>query len=302
MSILEVRDVGKRYGDFVALTNVSLDVESGECYGLIGPNGAGKSTLMRIVAGILTRFDGRVSLFGLDIRRNPSEVKRRIGYLPEEPSLYTRPKAKDLLKYFLRLYGKKGRTEERVMEILSLVGLNHRANDRVGTFSKGMRQRLAIARALVHNPEFLMLDEPTMGLDPATADRIRNFILAQRRDGRTILLCTHYMDEAELLCDRVGIIDGGRLIASGTNQEIKSLCKGGSERLEVILRNPKLESVQLSIFRSYVLTARGITGEADLDTAYEALKPNGIISIRRLQPSLKDSFVLLTEGGGDSSA
>ena len=229
-------------------------------------------------------------------------MKRRIGYLPEEPSLYTRPKAKDLLKYFLRLYGKKGRTEERVMEILSLVGLNHRANDRVGTFSKGMRQRLAIARALVHNPEFLMLDEPTMGLDPATADRIRNFILAQRRDGRTILLCTHYMDEAELLCDRVGIIDGGRLIASGTNQEIKSLCKGGSERLEVILRNPKLESVQLSIFRSYVLTARGITGEADLDMAYEILKPNGIISIRRLQPSLKDSFVLLTEGGGDSSA
>jgi len=301
VNVLQAEDVGKRYGEFVALREVNLRVDAGECFGLIGPNGAGKSTFMRIVAGILRNFEGSVRLFGLDIRRNPRQVKRRIGYLPEEPSLYTRPRARELLEYFLRLYGEKGDVRERVMGVLDLVGLAHRAEDRVGTFSKGMRQRLAIARALVHDPDLLMLDEPTMGLDPATADRVRNFILSQREAGRTILICTHYMDEADLLCDRIGVMDGGRLVASGTNQEIKEMARSGPGRIEVILENPKLEDHQLSVFTSYRLTANGIIGEAELGVAYESLKPNGIISIRRLAPSLKDSFVLLTEAG-DSNA
>jgi ABC-2 type transport system ATP-binding protein len=290
-----MRNVGKSYGRSVALADVSLQVESGECFGLIGPNGAGKSTLVRIAAGILTDYRGWVRVFGLDMRGNPGEAKKRIGYLPEEPSLYPRPTARSLQRYFARLYGCKA-TDERVDALLSFVGLRERAQDRVGSFSKGMRQRLAIARALVHGPDLLMLDEPTMGLDPATADRMRNFILSQREEGRTILLCTHYMDEAEALCDRVGVIDGGRLVSSGTVSEMKGLCGAESNRLEVLLENPRLDNAQLSVFKSYKLVPNGIVGEADLDEAYLALRPNGVISIRRVLPSLKDSFVLLTEG------
>lgn len=296
MPVLEVRNLRKSYGRSVALDDVSLQVESGECFGLIGPNGAGKSTLVRVAVGILTRFEGDVRVFGLDIRKNPREVKRSIGYLPEEPSLYGRPTARNLLRYFARLYGQGPGAEDRIEALLWLVGLHGRADDRVSTFSKGMRQRLAIARALVHGPDLFMLDEPTMGLDPATADRIREFILSQREEGRTVLLCTHYMDEAEALCDRVGVIDGGRLVASGTVSEMKGLCGAESNRLEVLLENPRLDTAQLSVFGSYRLVPNGIVGEADLDEAYLALRPNGVISIRRVLPSLKDSFVLLTEG------
>ena len=299
--VLDLKEVTKRYGDFLALDRVSLAVEAGECYGLIGPNGAGKSTLMRIAAGILTNFDGTARVFGLDIKKRGGEAKGRIGYLPEEPSLYLRLTARQLLRYFARLYGRQDGIDRRADLLLSLVGLGDRADDRVATFSKGMRQRLAIARALVHDPELLMLDEPTMGLDPATAERIRRFILGQRREGRTIPVCTHYMDEAELLCDRIGVIDRGRLIASGTSQEIKGLCRGGPERIEILLENPRLDDGQLGAFRSYELLPNGIVGEADLGSAFAALRPNGIISIRRLQPSLKDSFVLLTEEGADSA-
>jgi ABC-2 type transport system ATP-binding protein len=299
VSTLEAQNISKRYGDFTALVDLNLTVERGECYGLIGPNGAGKSTLMRIVAGILTRFEGECRIFGLDIRKCPGRVKARLGYLPEEPSLYSRPTARQLLRYFARLYGIRGRIDDRVERVLSLVGLTERARDPVGAFSKGMRQRLAVARALIHDPEFLMLDEPTMGLDPATADRIRRFILEQRSIGRTILICTHYMDEAELLCDRVGVIDRGRLLASGSVQEIKDLSGGVSNRLEVVLRNPRVAKEQLSVFSSYELTPRGITGEADFEQAFRILEPNGVISIKRVQPTLKDSFVLLTEAGAD---
>jgi ABC-2 type transport system ATP-binding protein len=164
-----------------------------------------------------------------------------------------------------------------------------------------MRQRLAIARAIIHNPDLLMLDEPTMGLDPATADRVRRFILDQRKLGRTILICTHYMDEVEQLCDRIGIMDRGSLIVSGGIEEIKSGCNRDSDKIEVVLRSPVLGREQLSLFESYELTPSGIVGHADLNSVYEALRPNGIISIRRLRPSLKESFVLLTEGVGDSN-
>lgn len=299
MSVLKADGLSKRYGNFVALRNISLRVEPGECFGLIGPNGAGKSTLMRIAAGILSRFEGRCMLFGMDIKTDPEKIKKKIGYLPEEPSLYTRPRAKDLLAYFARLYGVRDGVYPKVREVLQLVGLEERAEDRVVSFSKGMRQRLAIARSIIHEPDLLMLDEPTMGLDPATADRVRRFILSQRKSGRTILLCTHYMDEAEFLCDRIGIIDGGSLVISGGIEEIKGMC-GGTGLIEVILDEPDLDERQLSVFDSYDLIPGGIVGRAQLEEAYDVLNPNGIISIKRIRPDLKDSFVMLTEGNGDS--
>ncbi len=296
MSVLDFRGISKRYGDFVALDEVNLDVKAGECFGLIGPNGAGKSTLMRIAAGILTRFGGQAEIFNLDIRIHSKQIKQRTGYLPEEPSLYSRPRARDLLKYFLRIYGVRDGVEERVDETLKLVGLQDRANDRVEAFSKGMRQRLAIARALIHRPDFLLLDEPTMGLDPATADRVRKFISDQRELQRTIMICTHYMEEAELLCDRVAIIDQGNILALGPVEEVKELGAGETGLVEVEVRNTQFRASQLSIFDGYRVTPRGIIGQATLEEAFRALKENEITNLREVRPTLKDSFIRLTQG------
>ena len=295
VEVVRARGVRKRYGSFEALKGVDISVSSGSIMGLIGPNGAGKSTFMRIVVGVLTKFEGEVQVFGYDVKRNQREVKRRIGYLPEEPSLYPRQKARDLLSYFAKLYGYLGNIDARVSNALSLVGLEDRAESRVETFSKGMRQRLAVARALVHDPDLLVLDEPTMGLDPATADRIRQFVWEQKSSGRTILLSTHYMEEAEKLCDHVAIIESGRLIASGELDEVRRLVSRGEPLVRVILKDEIAEE-KLSEFEWYQRIPKGVIVKGDVEDVFDALRGSGIVSIERALPSLKDTFIALTEG------
>jgi len=297
VEVLKASGVKKSYGDFAALKGIDVSLTDGKCLGLIGPNGAGKSTFMRIVVGVLTRFEGDVHVFGYDVRRDAKNIKRRIGYLPEEPSLYPRQRARDLLKYFARLYGYSGDIDKRVAEVLSLVGLEDRDESRVETFSKGMRQRLAVARALVHDPELLVLDEPTMGLDPGTADRIRQFVWEQRSSGRTILLSTHYMEEAERLCDSVVIIDSGRAIACGDIDQVRLLATGGEPLVRVILED-KVPEESLSEFEWYQYIPRGVIVKGELQQVFDALRENGIVRIEKALPSLKETFIALTEAEG----
>ena len=233
--------VTKRFQKITALSELTLEVKRGETFGLVGPNGAGKTTAIRILCGALKPTSGRVFVAGMDVSERGSEVKRLIGYLPEEPNLYERMTPKQLLRFFASLYEVED-ADARIEELLALVGMEEKADVRIATFSKGMRQRISIARALLHDPEILILDEPTMGLDPLTAREVREFI-ASLNGKKTVLLCTHYMPEAEQLCDRVGILHRSRLVALGSPAELKAeLAREGWE-------SPTLEDVFLRYTR-----------------------------------------------------
>ena len=172
---------------------------------------------------MLFRSKGQILIDGKDLQKHSAEIKKIIGYLPEEPNLYERPKAGELLEYFGLLYGvPRDKISQRVDELLNLVGLSDRKDWRVSSFSKGMRQRLAISRALIHDPRIIVFDEPTMGLDPLTSRKIRDFIMALKKE-KTIILCTHYMYEAEQLCDKIAIIDKGKIKAYDTVENLKNI-------------------------------------------------------------------------------
>jgi len=237
LNMIEVESLRKSFGRILALDDISFRVDKGELLGVIGPNGAGKTTAIRIIACILHPDKGSVKVAGLDVTKEPLKVKSMIGYLPEEPNLYERFTPRNLLRYFGELYGVPGHVlDERIDELLQLVGMEDRADDQINTFSKGLRQRVGIARALIHDPPILILDEPTMGLDPATATSIREFIRELKGD-KTMILCTHYMEEADYLCDRVAILNQGRVLDVGTPQELKSKIKGDLA-LEIDLVDP----------------------------------------------------------------
>ncbi len=222
--MIEVSSLVKRFGSLTAVDGVGFRVERGELFGILGPNGAGKTTLLRMLCGVLHPSDGKVVIGGYDMAREPIKAKALIGYIPEEPSLYGRMTPRELLRYFADLYDVEN---PQIDPLLARVGLLERAESRISTFSKGMRQRLGIARGLLHDPEVLIFDEPTMGLDPATARSLRDFIAGQKGT-RTIIICTHYLEEAEILCDRMAIMSRGRFAAVGTLEELKEGLKADS--------------------------------------------------------------------------
>lgn len=219
----------RRFGDKLAVDRLDLSVERGEVFGFLGPNGAGKTTTVRLLNGILSASAGSAYVLGLDVASKGSEVRRHTGVLTETPSLYEALTARENLTTFGDLYGvPESKLPGRVEHVLEQIGLLDRADERVGRYSKGMRQRLAIARALLHEPEVLFLDEPTASLDPAAARQVTGIIQdLSRHSGRTVFLCTHNLDEAQRLCDRVGVIDRGVLRAVGTPRELaKELWQG----------------------------------------------------------------------------
>lgn len=237
--MIKIDSLNKSFGRITALDNLNLEIEKGELLGIIGPNGAGKTTAIRIICCILQPNSGNVTVGGYSIYHDQIKIKSLIGYLPEEPNLYERFKARDLLRYFGELYGvPKNQIDGRIDELLKLVGMTKRADDRINTFSKGLRQRIGIARALIHDPEVIIFDEPTMGLDPATSRAIRNFIKELKGD-KTVILCTHYMDEADLLCDRVAILNQGKIRDIGTPETLKKQVHGDII-LQIRVNEPEL--------------------------------------------------------------
>jgi ABC-2 type transport system ATP-binding protein len=207
-----------------ALNGISFDVERGELFGLLGPNGAGKTTTIKILTTLLLPTSGTARVLGFDPATDPDSIRRRIGHVfGGDRGLYDRLSALDNLRYFADLYRVPVRDKrKRIAELLELVGLTGRERERVETYSRGMRQRLHIARGLLHDPEILFLDEPTIGLDPVGARDLRQMIGELRSQGKTILLTTHYMYEADELCQRLAVIAGGRFVASGTPAELKA--------------------------------------------------------------------------------
>ncbi|HET6705724.1 ABC transporter ATP-binding protein [Amycolatopsis sp.] len=219
--VLAVAGLRKRFGDRVAVDDVSFAVAAGETYGLLGPNGAGKTTTIRLVCGLLRADAGHVEVSGTSVSPVSTAGRGLIGYVPQDVALYPDLTARENLAFFGRLYRLRGRLlRTRVDEVLELVGLADRAKEKVESFSGGMRRRLNIGAGLLHRPTLLVLDEPTVGVDPQSRHAIMESVRRFGADGMAVLYTTHDMTEAERLCDRVGIIDRGRLVAEGTRREL----------------------------------------------------------------------------------
>lgn len=218
---IEVSNLHKKYGSHTALNNISFQVRPGICFGLLGPNGAGKSTTMKIISGILQPNSGALHVFGIDAVKEAAKVRNIIGYVPQGITLYEKLSAYDNLKFFGEMYGLKGSPlKERISTVLTQVGLLDRAKDAVGTFSGGMMRRVNIAAALLHRPKLLVLDEPTVGIDPQSRNHIFEMIRKLKQEGVSIIYSTHYMEEVEALCEELAIIDHGSVIAQGGLHEL----------------------------------------------------------------------------------
>lgn len=222
MAILEMEHVVKRYGSKISVDHLNLSVERGEIFGLLGPNGAGKSTTISMIAGLLSIDQGEIRLNGISVKERPLEVKRKIGLVPQDLALYEAMTAAENVTFFARLYGLRGKLlKERVQESLEFVGLQDKAKDAPSTFSGGMKRRLNIACAIMHRPDLIIMDEPTVGIDPQSRNHILESVRTLNKMGSTIIYTSHYMEEVAAISNRVAIMDQGHIIACGTEAELR---------------------------------------------------------------------------------
>jgi ABC-2 type transport system ATP-binding protein len=318
MPAIEVRDLERRYRsssgllrrstrDVVAVQGISFEVERGELFGLLGPNGAGKTTTIKMLITLLLPTAGSASIQGFDVVADPREVRKRVGYaFGGDRGLYERLSAFDNLRYFAELYGVDPREQKaRIGELLDVVGLEGRERERVEGYSRGMRQRLHLARALLHKPEVLFLDEPSIGIDPVGAHELRATVARLKAGGTTILLTTHYMYEADELCDRLAVIADGRMVAEGTPESIKARVSGRSvvevELLEPIgvtvdhLRGlPNVDSVSIDPRDGHeLLQVRGDGADHLVPSVVEVLQGFRLGRIGSREPTLEDAYIEL---------
>ena len=232
--MLVVRGLGKDYGERTAVHAIDLDIARGECVGLLGPNGAGKTTTISMISGVVTRTRGTISIAGHDLATAPFAAKARLGLVPQDLAIYEDLTAIQNLRYFGSLYGLAGaRLHERIAWALDVVGLSDRAREPAKRFSGGMKRRLNLAAGLLHEPELLVLDEPTVGVDPQSRNHIFETVKRLHAAGTAIIYTSHYMEEVEALCDRVAIIDHGAIVADGTIAELVARHAGKGIRIEL---------------------------------------------------------------------
>jgi len=267
--------LGNKKQKFYALEDLSLSVNEGQVFVLLGPNGSGKTTVINIINGLLNQTNGKVSVSGMDPTDYSAEVKKLVATVPQETSLYNDLTARENLEFHADYYGVDGSEREILIEqVLDLVGLKNRQNDRVGTYSGGMQRRLSLARALLTNPEIILLDEPTLGVDVQSRNAIWNRIKELARDGKTIFITTNYMEEAEALADHIAIIDNGKNIIKGTLKELKN--KIGQHRIILEYKTQELCDEAIGIIQE----------------KYETEKEGKIIKIkmndRKLLPEILD--------------
>jgi ABC-2 type transport system ATP-binding protein len=235
-TLIQTNDLVKRFGDKTAVDQVTFQVKAGEVFGFLGPNGAGKTTTIRMIVGLLQPTSGSVKVAGFDLQKQPVQAKAVCGYLPDTPNLYPKLSARELLRFVGDLYEiSQEQIEHRSQEMLNLFELTEAADDPIDTYSHGMQQKTALASALLHDPQVLVMDEPTVGLDPRSARLIKDILRQLAERGAAIFLSTHILEIAERMCDRIGIIDNGKLIAVGTMQELRALGKGESSLEDIFL-------------------------------------------------------------------
>jgi len=304
-AMLVAANLTRRFGDRVAVDDVSFQVAQGETYGLLGPNGAGKTTTIRLVCGLLSADSGDVSVAGMPVSTSAPKAKAHIGYVPQDVSLYPDLTARENLTFFGRLYRLKGSAlRRRVDEVLDLIDLRERGDDRVESFSGGMKRRLNIGASLLHRPSLLVLDEPTVGVDPQSRHAILESIRALGSAGLAVLYTTHYMEEAERLCDRIGIIDHGRLIAEGTSRELVSQI-GQQDRITLSANGSlaafaeacrSLEGIERADVRDSTVQLLAQDGRRRVAQVLEAATRTGtsVRSVEVDEPDLEAVFLHLT--------
>lgn len=305
MSLIEVRGLRKEYGKVVAVGGVDFRVDKGEIFGLLGPNGAGKSTTISIIAGLVTPTAGSIFLHGKDVTKAPHRMKEVLGLVPQDIALYPSLTARENLFFWGRMYSLPGPLlRERVEEALEYAGLKDRANDRIDTYSGGMKRRINIAAALLHRPELLIMDEPTVGIDPQSRSHILETVQRLNREDVTVLYTSHYMEEVEYLCSRIAIMDHGAIIAEGTLEELRSTV-GDTDSVELTLSDAPGSLAEEIAGLPGVLQAKKVDSTittlvkdghervaAILETVYRAGVK--VRSIQIVEPNLESVFLKLT--------
>ena len=310
-TIVEVKDLHKQYNPpegVTAVRGVSFAILQGEIFSLLGPNGAGKSTTISMLSCLLSPTSGDAIIDGHSIRQDPKQVKQVIGVVPQEIALYDTISARENLEFWGKMYGLSGATlKERVTEVLNIAGLIDRANEKVATFSGGMKRRINIAVGLLHNPKVLYMDEPTVGIDPQSRRRILDTVKELNDQGLTVLYTTHYMEEAEELSDRIGIIDHGKLIAVGTQDELTAMV-GQYDTVQldigetaeangtIVAHLGQLEGVHQADGEANHVTVQAEDANAVLPRILQTVAEHGR-SIRRIdiqEPNLEAVFLHLT--------
>ena len=298
--VIVARDLVKRYGDFAAVDGLSFEVAPGESFGLLGPNGAGKSTTMRMIGAVSTRTEGELSILGLDPDRHGPDIRSQLGVVPQADNLDMELRVRENLLVYGRYFGLPRRVvAERADELLEFAQLADRGQAKVDALSGGMKRRLTIARGLINDPRILLLDEPTTGLDPQARHILWDRLFRLKEQGKTLVLTTHYMDEAEQLCDRLVVVDHGRIMAEGSpaelirrysSREVLEL-RFGSDRNEEVAR-----ALEGSGDRIEVLPDRILVYTADGEAELERISAAGLHPITSLvrRSSLEDVFLRLT--------
>jgi len=302
--MIRTQNLLKKYNEFKAVDNLSLEVKEGEIYGFLGPNGAGKTTTILMLLGILKPTQGEVYLFGQNITKDFLSIKKKMGVVSEKQYLYKEMTAGEYLNFFADLYGVKNR-KKKIDQLLEAVNLLEVRNRKLGAFSRGMQQKLGFARALLHDPQLLLLDEPVSGLDPTGIKQIRDLIEQENKKGRTIFISSHLLSEVERLCGKVGIINKGRLLAEDTMDNLRKRLTDVVE-LEIELTEAKKEIIDTLAAFDFI---KGLKREENLltikvkaDKDYraqisEAISQQGgvVLGIKKKEMSLEEAFITITE-------
>ena len=304
-AVLEVKSLRKEFGDLTAVDGISFDIQEGEIFGFLGPNGAGKTTSISMICGLLTPTAGEIFVEGVSILKNPREVKKRLGVVPQEVAIYEELSARENLSFWGGIFGMRGGDlNSRVDELLEQVGLEERAKEPTKNFSGGMKRRLNLALGLVHDPKLILLDEPTVGIDPQARHNILDVVKSIVAGGRTVLYTTHYLEEAEDLCDRLAIIDHGKILSQGTVGELKTQLGEGSlltvqgdfqaaQLSEAVTGVDGLMPIEIDDKRAMLLVTRDGPG---VSHSLEGLFSRGLTfdDIQIKEPNLEDLFLKLT--------
>ncbi len=305
--MLQVENVLKSYDKNEVVRGITFGVHKGESFGLLGPNGAGKSTTIGMISGIITPDKGEIKVDGLSVKRNALDIKRKIGVVPQEIALYPTLSAKENLMFWGKMYGlTRNEAIKRANEVLEYVGLSERAKEKIETFSGGMKRRVNIGASLMHEPELLIMDEPTVGIDPQSRNHILETVKELNKNGMTVIYTSHYMEEVEFLCNRIGIIDKGKMIAVGTKRDLfQRLAEGTVIKVSVnkldesfvnkvkeidevgkVIPHPEYLSIEIFVTNHQKVVGEIITLAVQANVNVQSLEVN--------EPNLESLFLSLT--------